>query len=210
MDSKLFLSFRPAEEAKHLEACYLVAERLGGYAPEPEDAESRTISNHPFSQAALDKRLPVEAFVAALGTLDDQLDLNLDTVRLQQSRDPVVRQVLRLITADKQRHVLFAWTFLGSRLGTLSDAQRTAVVATVADLLEHVILHGYRMTSLLPKPARELWLAAEELTAGSGLGAAPATLERRVLMTTVAQLRERLSAWGLALPTVAHGELGEV
>ena len=30
MDAKLFLSFRPAEEAKHLEACYLFAERLGG------------------------------------------------------------------------------------------------------------------------------------------------------------------------------------
>ena len=35
MDAKLFLSFRPAEEAKHLEACYLFAERLGGYEPIP-------------------------------------------------------------------------------------------------------------------------------------------------------------------------------
>src|SRR5262245_29040715 len=31
MDAKLFLSFRPAEEAKHLEVCHRLAERLGGY-----------------------------------------------------------------------------------------------------------------------------------------------------------------------------------
>src|SRR4030095_13018054 len=29
-DAKLFLSFRPAEEAKHLEVCHILAERLGG------------------------------------------------------------------------------------------------------------------------------------------------------------------------------------
>ena len=33
MDAKLFLSFRPAEEAKHLEVCHMLAERLGGYRP---------------------------------------------------------------------------------------------------------------------------------------------------------------------------------
>ena len=77
MDAKLFLSFRPAEEAKHLEACYLFAERLGGYEPDPGDAMVAHLSNHPFAQMALDPDVPPEAFVAALGCLDDQLDLNL-------------------------------------------------------------------------------------------------------------------------------------
>ncbi len=67
IDAKLFLSFRPAEEAKHLETCYMLAERLGGYLPDPGDPALRDVSNHPFAQAALDPDLPVEAFVAALG-----------------------------------------------------------------------------------------------------------------------------------------------
>ena len=33
MDAKLFLSFRPAEEAKHLEVCRLFADLFGGYRP---------------------------------------------------------------------------------------------------------------------------------------------------------------------------------
>ena len=77
MDAKLFLSFRPAEEAKHLEVCFMLAERLGGYVPDPGDPALSRISSHPFAQAALDPDVPAEAFIAALGVLDDQLDLNL-------------------------------------------------------------------------------------------------------------------------------------
>src|SRR5882672_8176388 len=70
MDAKLFLSFRPAEEAKHLEACVTFARALGGYIPDPGNAAVEAASNHPFAQMALDPEIPIEAFVAALGCLD--------------------------------------------------------------------------------------------------------------------------------------------
>src|SRR5262245_34860197 len=124
MDAKLFLSFRPAEEAKHLEACFLFAERLGGYEADPGDETVARASNHPFAQMALDPDLPVEAVVAALGCLDDQLDLNLCLSHLQHSRDETARHLLRLVAADKQRHVLFAWTLLGDRLPRLDAGGR--------------------------------------------------------------------------------------
>ncbi len=209
MDAKLFLSFRPAEEAKHLEVCYLLADRFGGYVEDPGPPEMREVSNHPFAQAALDREMPVEAFVAALGGLDDQLDLNLDVARLHTARNHVVRQALRLIIADKQRHVMFAWAFLTSRLGDLGASGRKVVLQAVGELLESVIFNGYRNTSLLPRPARDRWLDAEETTARLGLGAASAETERRVLAVTVAQLRERLAGWGLELPLARHPELGE-
>src|SRR3990172_8699410 len=123
MDAKLFLSFRPAEEAKHLEACYLFAERLGGYESSPEHEAIAGASNHPFAQMALDPDVPLEGFVAALGCLDDQLDLTLWLSHLQQSRHEVARQVLRLIAGDRQRHVVFAWTLLGDRLPPLAPAR---------------------------------------------------------------------------------------
>src|SRR5207249_8027507 len=146
MDAKLFLSFRPSEEAKHLEVCHLLAERLGGYEADPGEAGLARASNHPFAQAALDPDLPVEAFIAALGALDDQLDLNLLSSHLRHADNEVVRQALRLIASDKQRHVMFAWTFLGSRLPGLAPAPRAAVAAAVRDMVERGILAGYRNT----------------------------------------------------------------
>src|SRR5437899_1524583 len=210
MDAKLFLSFRPAEEAKHLEVCHMLAERLGGYEADPGEAGLARISNHPFGQAALDGDLPVEAFIAALGALDDQLDLNLYVSHLQQAKDEVVRAALRLIAGDRARHVAFAWAFLGSRVPTLDAHGRAAVIAAVSDMLGHVILAGYRNAWLLPEKSREPWLAAEAETARHGLGASTPTQERGVLRATIAQVRERLAAWKLDLPGVEHAELGPV
>ncbi len=210
MDAKLFLSFRPAEEAKHLEACYLFAERLGGYESSPGHEAIAGTSNQPFAQMALDPDVPLEGFVAALGCLDDQLDLNLWLSHLQQSRHEVARQVLRLIAGDKQRHVVFAWTLLADRLPRLAPARRPAVAAAVSDMLERVILAGYRNAWLLPPGARERLLGAEALTAEHGLGASTVEQERAVVRATVAQVRERLSALDIALPPVTHPELGRL
>ena len=210
MDAKLFLSYRPAEEAKHLETCYLFATRLGGYEPDPGHEAVARMSNHPFAQMALDPDLPLEAFVAALGCLDDQLDLNLCVSHLQQSRNEVARQALRLIASDKQRHVVFAWTLLGARLPSLPAARGPSVAAAVRDMLERVILAGYRNTWLLPPGARDRLLAAEAITAQHGLGASTMEQERSVLRATVVQVRERLAALNVALPAVTHPDLGQL
>src|SRR5229473_6586732 len=207
MDAKLFLSFRPAEEAKHLEACYLFAKRLGGYESTPAEAVARA-SNQPFAQMALDPDVSVEAVVAALGCLDDQLDLNLCLCHLQHSRDETARQILRLVAGDKQRHVLFAWTLLGDRLPRRDAAGRAAVGLAVRDMLERVILAGYRNTWLLPAEAREHLLAAEALTAEHGLGASTVAQEKAVVRATLSQVRERLAAWDITLAHVNHPELG--
>jgi hypothetical protein len=210
MDAKLFLSFRPAEEAKHLEVCHMLAERLGGYEPDPGDSGLARASNHPFAQAALDSDVPVEAFIAGLGALDDQLDLNLYLSHLHQAKDEVVRTALRLIAGDRARHVAFAWAFLGSRVPALDARGRAAVIAAVRDLLANVILAGYRNTWLLPEKSREPWLAAEEETARQGLGASTPGQERSVLRATIAQVRERFATWKLDLPRVEHPALGAI
>jgi hypothetical protein len=210
MDAKLFLSFRPAEEAKHLEVCHLFAERLGGYEPDPGEPGLARISNQPFAQVALDRDVPVEAYIAALGALDDQLDLNLYLSHLGQAKDETVRTALRLIAGDRARHVAFAWAFLGQRLPALDAPGRAAVVDAVRDVLANVLLAGYRNTWLLPEKSRQPWLAAEEETARQGLGASTAAQERGVLRATIAQVRERFAAWKLDLPCVDHAQLGSV
>jgi len=208
MDAKLFLSFRPAEEAKHLEVCHMLADRFGGYEPDPGDPALARVSNHPFAQAALDSELPVEAYVAALGALDDQIDLNLHLSHLQHATDETVRTALRLIAGDRARHVAFAWAFLGARVPRLDARGRAAVIDAMHDLLANVILAGYRNTWLLPEASREPWLSAERETARHGLGASTPEAECGVLRATIAQVRERLANWKLELPRIAHSELG--
>jgi hypothetical protein len=159
---------------------------------------------------ALDRDVPLAAFVAAVGALDDQLDLNLTLSHLQRARDPVARQALRLIATDKQRHVAFAWAFLGSLAHALDDAGRRVVAATVLDVLDGVILRGYRTTWLLPPGERERWIDAETVTAERGLGASTVAQETSVLRATVTQVRERLATWGIVVPHAIHPELGEI
>src|SRR5438093_202127 len=198
----------PTSKTRMSETSDHAARLLRAYAPDPGEAGLARASNHPFAQAALDPDLPVEAWIAALGALDDQLDLNLYLSHLQHAKDEVVRAALRLIAGDRARHVAFAWAFLGSRVPGLDARGRTAVIDTVRDLLENVILSGYRNTWLLPEKSREPWLAAEEETARQGLGASTVAQERSVLRATLAQLRERFATWKLDVPPVVHPELG--
>src|SRR5439155_19467491 len=109
------------------------------------------ISNQPFAQVARDGDVSVEASIAALGALDDQLDLNLYLRHLHQSKDETVRTALRLIAGERARHVAFAWAFLGDRLPALDARGRAAVIDAVRDVLANVILAGYRNTWLLPE-----------------------------------------------------------
>ena len=212
MDAKLFLSFRPAEEAKHLEVCHMLAERLGGYEPDPGEAGLARASNHPFAQAALDPDVPVEAYVAALGALDDQLDLNLHLSHLQHARDEIVRNGA---PAHRRRSRRATWPSPGRSSAVASPrwtpVGRAAVIDAVHDFLANVILAGYRNTWLLPEKSREPWLAAEEETARHGLGASTLAQERSVLRATIAQVRERLRQLGPRLcPASNHPELGTI
>ena len=209
MDAKLFLSLRPAEEAKHLETCHRFAACLGGYVDTPPD-DLRRVTNHPFAQMALDRDVSLEAFVAAVGCLDDQLDLQLTLAHLGKAKNEIVRQALRLMAADKQRHVLFAWSFLASRAPALDEKERRRVAETVRDVLENVVLRGYRTPWLLPEEERKRWSEAEALTAEHGLGASTVAQEKTVLRATVTQLRERLAVWGIVLPDVTHPDLGRL
>jgi hypothetical protein len=60
----------------------------------------------------------------------------------------------------------------------------------------------------LPAGARDRLLAAEALTAEHGLGASTAAQEQVVVRATIAQVRERLATWDIALPPTDHPELG--
>ena len=87
MDAKLFLSFRPAEESKHLEACFLFAKLLGGYESDPGEAVARA-SNHPSSDGPRSGTCREAVVGPRLGCPGRQLDMNLCEPSADSSREP--------------------------------------------------------------------------------------------------------------------------
>ena len=78
------------------------------------------------------------------------------------------------------------------------------------DLLERVILAGYRNTWLLPAGSRDGWLRAEAETAARGLGASTVDAGAERAPRDRRQVRERLATWGVELPRATHPELGAI
>lgn len=122
-------------------------------------------------------------------------------------RRETARAALRLIAGDKQRHALFAWVWLGARMGDLDAAARATVGRVAGEMLEHVILTGYRNTWLLPASlARDRLREAEARTAAAGLGASTVAQEKSAVRATLGQVRERLAVWDVVLPAASHPE----
>src|SRR5258708_35385873 len=66
-DLRYFFTIRTQEESRHAEACYLMAEKLGGYIPQPVLADyQKNVVTHGVRKRALDPEGPLEAIIAAL------------------------------------------------------------------------------------------------------------------------------------------------
>src|SRR5258708_21262568 len=66
-DLRYFFTIRTQEESRHAEASYLMAEKLGGYIPQPEKVEfQKAVATHGVRKMALDPDTPLEAIIAGL------------------------------------------------------------------------------------------------------------------------------------------------
>jgi hypothetical protein len=66
-DLRYFFTIRTQEESRHAEACYLMAEHLGGYIQQPALVDfQKSVATHGVRKMALDPETPLEAIIAAL------------------------------------------------------------------------------------------------------------------------------------------------
>ena len=136
-DMRLFFAIRSQEEARHAEACYRMAEGLGGYFEEPaKTAFQGSVATHGVRKLALDPESPLECVIAALVCAAEEIAFDLFRHLVAITPNPVARQVLKLIMRDEVRHCAFGWHFMSSRAGKLSAEQMEQVRQAVIFMIE--------------------------------------------------------------------------
>jgi hypothetical protein len=200
-DPKYFLALRGSEEAWHLDACHGMAERLGGFIPEPANRDYAARFNQTLHREVLDADLSLDAYIGAYVALREQLEVALLEAACAASTEPVMKQALDLMLRDKRRHAQFGWLYLSQREIHL-DAP--AIARRAGEMLERFYASGLMVPGLNPAIAGDV-AQAIETAAGAGLGFASLTVQKQLLESALAGARTRFAALsidaaGLTLP----------
>jgi hypothetical protein len=195
-DPKYFLTVRGTEEAWHLECCHLFAEACGGFIEQPASPAYRALFNLGLHREALDAARSLDAYVAAHVAIQDGLDLALCRVSCDSATDPVAREILERLYADKVRHVAFGWLYLSSRAAGWSEAERRAIAAEIQHVVAAVEMAGLRCAWLAGDATADI-CRADRITRDAGLGAATRDEEEPVLRRFLAETTTQLARLGV-------------
>ncbi len=210
-DLRLFFTIRSQEESRHAEACYRMAEKLGGYIEAPAQAAFQgSVATHGVRKMALDPNTTVEATLAALVCAAEEIAFDVFRHLSQITRDPVANQVCTMIMRDEVRHCAFGWRYLDYRIPQMSREEVQLVEDAVITMMEKVELNGYHSAWLAPaNPASNLEVETDRITWEAGLGATTEELEKPIFVASVQRIRRQMRAWGVNLPTFSHPKIGE-
>ncbi len=101
-DMQLFFTIRSQEEARHAEVCHAMAERLGGYIEKPvQQLFEGSVATHGVRKAALNASVPLEGIIAALVCTAEEIAFDVFRHLADVTRDPVAKQIVRLIMRDE-------------------------------------------------------------------------------------------------------------
>ena len=205
-DLRYFFTIRTQEESRHAEACYLMAERLGGYIQQPalHDFE-KSVATHGVRKMALDPETPLEAIIAALVCAAEEVAFDVFRHLVEITPNKAANQVLRNIMRDEVRHCGFGWAYLEHRIPQMTRAEIAVCERAVITMIRDVEMNGYHSAWLAPESAAARdEVEADRLTWEAGLGATVEELEKPVFVASVRSIRERLAPFGIAIPTFAH------
>ena len=217
----LFWALRTQEEARHAEVSSHMADLLGGYfedlppelvPPPPAGAGAPETSNVPHlgtRARALAPGMPVEATIAGLVCVAETMVLDVFRELIGQLRDPVAREIFRLIARDETRHCQFGWLYLAHRADAMTDEIRAACAATMTSMVADIELGGYRSPWLDPTRNPAL-VELEAKSFAAGLGGTTAEWEGPIIVDSIRHLRRRAAGLGIELPLFHHAVLGEI
>lgn len=210
-DLRLFFTIRSQEESRHAEACYLMAQALGGYMEQPVQAAFEgSVATHGVRKMALDPHISVEAILAALVCAAEEIAFDVFRHLVNITRDPVANQICTRIMRDEVRHCAFGWRFLEHRIPHMSPEEIKVVENAVITMMEKVELNGYHSAWLAPdSPASRAEMEIDRLTWEAGLGATIEELEKPLFVDTVQRIRRQMEPWGVHLPLFNHPKIGE-
>src|SRR5690348_6734648 len=107
-DLRYFFTIRTQEESRHAEACYLMAEHLGGYFEQPALTDfQKSVATHGVRKMALDPETPLEVIIAALVCAAEEVAFDVFRHLVEITPNRAANHVLRNIMRDEVRHCGF-------------------------------------------------------------------------------------------------------
>jgi hypothetical protein len=195
-----------AEELRHHEASFRVADVLGGYHPIPQSDYFQMVIPK-FHDEKDEKEM---SFVAgmAVNTLFEQLSGELLTARYKNCRYEPIRKACELILRDEARHIQFGRILMRRFFDSLSDEEKERLGAKFAKKLKGSLLNGVYSVVNLPKDERERSAKARALVAEHGLGATHPDEEVAVIVAALNDIRRDVEPYGVPIPVIEEVEVG--
>lgn len=202
IEAKFVLAAKVVEEARHCEASFLLAEAMGGYVvePPPGDAIVKMVIAGFRDRLAFNPEVSTEAAIAGWHIISEGIAVDIFAARYRACKEPVTREVLRLILQDEVRHVAVGWEYLEHRVPQMTPAEVQGVQDAVLDIIENVEMKGFHSMCLLPADLESDLKEAEAIAAKAGLGFCSAEEEHRVFVKSIKDLRKRFGKLGITVP----------
>lgn len=212
-DLRFYFTMRTMEEGRHAEASWLMAERLGGYLPQPVNPPTvGAVGTHGVRRMAFDPETSLEGIFAALVCAAEEILIDVFKSTLHKATNPAVHRLMELILRDEVRHIAFGWRCLDAWAPSFTPETVANIEQAVTTMIENVEFRGYR----------NLWLAieggdatpeeieADQVSCAAGLGGNTPEDEMQIFPQFVAKIRKRMAPWGVNLPEFSHPKLGTI
>lgn len=189
-----------AEELRHHEASFRIADALGGYEPTPRADYFKDIIPK-FHNEADEKSM---SFFAGLSvnTLFEQLSGELLQARYENARYASIKEACRLILRDEARHIQFGRIIMRRFFNDLTADEKKNIGIKVAKKLRGSLLNGVYAVVNLPPDERARSAKNRELAQQHGLGATHPDEEMAIIRQGVNKIREDVGQYGVEIPVI--------
>lgn len=189
-----------AEELRHHEASFRVAQALGGYQASPRSDYFQSIIPR-FHDEREERQMSFYAGLA-VNTLFEQLSGELLQARYENARFASIKEACRLILRDEARHVQFGRIIMRRHFGELADADKQLLGQKVSKKLRGSLLNGVYAVVNLPDDERARAGRARALAAEYGLGATHPDEEMGIIKRALDCIRADVAPWGVEIPEI--------
>lgn len=189
-----------AEEFRHHEVSFRIANALGGYEPTPRADYFMQIIPR-FHDEKDEKAM---SFFAGLSvnTLFEQLSGELLQTRYENARFASIKEACRLVLRDEARHVQFGRIIMRRFFNDLTDQEKSVIGAKFAKKLRGSLLNGVYAVVNLPDGERQRSGRNRALAAEYGLGATHPDEELDIIRRGVGKIRNDVGQYGVEIPRI--------
>ena len=189
-----------AEELRHHEASFRIAQALNDYEPTPRADYFKDIIPR-FHDESDEKAM---SFFAGLSvnTLFEQLSGELLQARYENARFESIREACRLILRDEARHIQFGRIIMRRFFSELPADEKRTIGIKVAKKLRGSLLNGVYAVVNLPADERARSSRNRALASEYGLGATHPDEEMSIIRDGVNKIREDVGVYGVEIPHI--------